>query len=46
MGVGAQLAYQALYSLLRSNALALVTTIAGSAVFYFALLLILNTVAG
>lgn len=39
MGVGARLAYQAMYSLLRSNALALLTTIAGSAVFYFALLL-------
>ena len=42
MGVGAQLAYQALDSLLRSNALALLTAIAGSAVFYVALLLIFH----
>ena len=39
MGVGARLAYQALYSLLRSNALALLAAIAGSVVLYFALLL-------
>lgn len=42
MGVGARLAYQVLDSLLRSNALALLATIAGSAVFYFALLLIFH----
>ena len=39
MGIGARLAYQALDSLLRSNALAFLTTIAGSAVFYLVLLL-------
>ena len=39
MGVGAKVGYQALHSLLRSNALALVTTIAGSVALYFSLLL-------
>lgn len=42
MGAAARLGYQALYSLLRSNALALLTTIAGSAVLYFVLLFAFN----
>ena len=39
MGAAAGLGYQASYSLLRSNALALLLTIAGSAALYFILLL-------
>lgn len=40
MAAAARFGYQALYALLRSNALALLAAIAGSALLYFALLLV------